>query len=234
MKQGIIGEVTLGLGMSYCPTRKEFIAGILAAAGGLASTLIGGAASAAAERAAAARQRAEEAKENAYYNRRYNEDFIDKAAGQNLVRRAKDIYDRQIRHAQGAAAVGGGTDAAVQMAKDSANKAVGDTIADISAQDTARKESADAQHRAAESRFAQMDMQRESQRGQNIAQVASGLSNAVFQAAGSLAGSTSLKGGSNQSTHLAQQSPSTVGSTSASTVSPYVEIDPITGKPITI
>ena len=188
MKQGIIGEVTLGLGSAYVPMKKEFIATALSVVGSLAGSLIGGAASAAAERRAEARQRAEEAKEQAYYNRRYNESYVDTAAGQRLITRAKSIYDSQIKKAQGAAAVGGGTDASVQMAKDSANKAVGDTIADMAAQDTARQERADEHHRAAESRFAAMDMQREMQRGQNIANVASAASNAIFQAGSALAG----------------------------------------------
>ena len=209
MKQGIIGEVTLGLGSAYVPVRKEFIATALSVVGSLAGSLIGGAASAAAERRAEARQRAEEAKEQAYYNRRYNESYVDTAAGQRLITRAKGIYDSQIKKAQGAAAVGGGTDASVQMAKDSANKAVGDTIADMAAQDTARQERADEHHRAAESRFAAMDMQREMQRGQNIANVASAASNAMLQAGSALAGSTSLKGSSNQSTSVAKSAANT-------------------------
>lgn len=201
--------MTLGLGSAYVPMKKEFISAIIGAVGGIASGLIGGAASAAAARRAEAKQRADEAKEQAYYNRRYNESYVDTAAGQRLITRAKSIYDSQIKKAQGAAAVGGGTDASVQMAKDSANKAVGDTIADMAAQDAARQERADEHHRSAESRFAAMDMQREMQRGQNIANVASAASNAIFQAGSALAGSTSLKGSSNQSTSVAKSAANT-------------------------
>lgn len=213
MKQGIIGEVTLGLGSAYVPKKKEFIGAIIGAVGGIASALIGGAASARAAKRAEDKQRADEAKEQAYYNRRYNESYVDTAAGQRLITRAKSIYDSQIKKAQGAAAVGGGTDASVQMAKDSANKAVGDTIADMSAQDTARQERADEQHRAEQRRFSQMDMQRELQRGENIAQVASAASNALMQGASLAAGSTSLKGSSNQSTSVPSSTPAQVSPT---------------------
>lgn len=213
MKQGIIGEVTLGMGSSYSPMRKEFISAIIGAVGGIASALIGGAASSRAAKRAEAKQREDEAKEQAYYNRRYNESFVDTAAGQRLVNRAKSIYDSQIKKAQGAAAVGGGTDASVQMAKDSANNAVGNTIADMAAQDTARQERADEQHRAEQRRFSQMDMQREIQKGENVAQVASAASNAIFQAGSALAGSTSLKGSSNQSTSVPSSTPAQVSPT---------------------
>lgn len=230
MKQGIIGEVTLGLGSAYVPKKKEFIGAIIGAVGGIASGLIGGAASAAAARRAESKQRADEAKEAAYYNRRYNEDYVDTAAGQNLVRRANDIYKKQVKQAVGAEAVGGGTNAATQMAKDSANRAVGETIADMAAQDTARKERADEQHRAAESRFAAMDMQREMTKGDNVAQVAAMASNAIMQGASAIEGSSSLKGGSNNGTSVEKPASGSVTSVSTSAPAPSVSTQTFGGN----
>lgn len=196
----------LGIGNAYTPVKKEWIGALIGAVGGLASSLIGGAASSSAAEAAERRQRQQEAKENAWYTRRYNEDYIDTAAGQNLVRRAKEFAKSQWKKASGAQAVAGGTDASVAMAKEAGNRMMGDTIADIATADLNRKQRVDEQHRAAEQQFAQNDINREMQRANNIKEAAQGASNAIFSAAGSLAeGATSaskvpnLAGASNNS-----------------------------------
>jgi hypothetical protein len=196
----------LGIGNAYAPNKKECIAAAIGAVGGLASALIGGAASSSAAEAAERRQKQQEAKENAWYTRRYNEDYVDTAAGQNLVRRAKEFAKSQWKKASGAQAVAGGTDASVAMAKEAGNRMMGDTIADIAAADLNRKQRVDEQHRAAEQQFAQNDINREMQRANNIKEAAQGASNAIFSAAGSLVdGATSaskvpnLAGASNNS-----------------------------------
>jgi hypothetical protein len=180
--------------------KKEWVQVALAAAG-LASSLIGGAKASSAANEAERRQRAQEAKEDALYTRRYNEDYVDTAAGQNLVRRAKEFAKSNARKAAGAQAVSGGTDAATQMAKDAGNKMVGDTLANIAANDTARKDRADMAHQVAQDRFAQMDMNRDMQRAQNITNAAQGASNSLMSAASALGqsskGTTNFMGGSN-------------------------------------
>ena len=174
----------------------------LALAGaGLASSLIGGMQASSAAKRSERRQREQEAKEGAWYARRYNEDYVDTAAGQNLVRRAKEYAKEQWKKAAGAQAVAGGTVAATQMAKDAGNKMVGDTIANIAATDQQRKAQVDAMHRQAEAQFAQQDMARETQRAQSITTAAQNASNAMLSAAGSLgqdSAGTNLNGGSNK------------------------------------
>jgi hypothetical protein len=182
----------------FAPRKKEWVQVALAAAG-LASSLIGGAKASSAANEAERRQRAQEAKEDALYTRRYNEDYVDTAAGQNLVRRAKEFAKSNARKAAGAQAVSGGTDAATQMAKDAGNKMVGDTLANIAANDTARKDRADMAHQVAQDRFAQMDMNRDMQRAQNITNATQQASNAIMQMGSAFSDSTSLAGGSNKS-----------------------------------
>lgn len=180
--------------------RREWLPVALAAAG-LASSVIGGVKSSEAARKAERRQREREAEENAYYTRRYNEDYADTAAGQNLIRRAKDYARENWRKAAGAQAVAGGTDAAAAMAKEAGNKMVGDTLANIAAQDTARKANVDAQHNAARQAFAQQDMARDTARAQAIAQASAAASNAMMSAAGVLgqdSAGSDLMGGSNK------------------------------------
>jgi len=185
------------------PQPKMWIASAIGAGLGLATSLFGGAASAAAAREAEKRQRQQEAKENAWYTRRYNEDYVDTNAGQNLVRRAKDYAREQWKKAAGAQAVAGGTDAATAMAKEAGNKMVGDTIANIAATDQARKDNVDNMHRQAQDKFAQMDMNRELTRAQNITNAAQGASNAIMSVAGAVdqasAAKPSLQGSDNNS-----------------------------------
>jgi hypothetical protein len=190
---------------SFAPVRKEWIATAIGAAASLASSLIGGHKAAQAAREAERKQKAREASENAWYLRRYNEDYADTAAGQNLMRKAKDFANSQWKKAEGAKAVGGGTDASAAMAKEAGNKMVGDTLANISAQDQSKKAQVDAMHRNAQDRFMQMDVNRELQRSQNITNAAQNASNAMMQAGAAVDGAksqantstTSLTGGSN-------------------------------------
>ena len=197
-----IGDGLSGVTLGSLPHQpKLWIGAALGVAGGIASSLIGGNEAAKAARAAERRQREQEAKEEAWYNRRYNEDYIDTAAGQNLVRRAKDYAKEQWKKAAGAQAVAGGTDAATAMAKDAGNKMVGDTIANIAAADTQRKAQVDNMHRQSQAQFAQMDMNREMQRAQNITNAASAASNAMMSIGSAVdqasAKTPNLNGGSN-------------------------------------
>lgn len=181
-----------------CPQPKLWLGAVLGAGAGLASSIIGGIESSKAAKAAEKRQREQEAKERAWYTRRYNEDYVDTAAGQNLVRRAKDYAREQWRKAAGAQAVGGGTAAASQMAKDAGNKMVGDTIANIAATDQSMKAQVDNMHRNAENQFAQMDIARENQRAQNISNAAQQASNAIMQAGLAAEGGGATRGAAQQ------------------------------------
>ena len=199
------GGVRDCLALSSVSQPKLWIGAVIGAAAGLASSLIGGSQASKAAAAAERRQREQEAKENAWYTRRYNEDYVDTAAGQNLVRRAKEYAKENWKKAAGAQAVAGGTDAATAMAKEAGNKMVGDTIANIAATDQSRKAQVDNMHRQAEQNFAQMDMNRELQRAQNITNAAQNASNAIMSAAGAVEQASvkapNLQGGSNNGTY---------------------------------
>jgi hypothetical protein len=206
----------LGMGNAFAPSHKQWIASAIGAGVGLATSLLGGSAAADAAREAEKRQRQAEAREEAWYNRRYNENYVDTAAGQNLVRRAKDYAREQWKKAAGAQAVAGGTDAATAMAKEAGNKMVGDTIANIAATDAQRKDNVDNMHRQAQEKFAQMDMNRELQRAQNITNAAQGASNAIMSVAGAVdqtsAKAPNLQGGSNNGKVATASTPSSPAS----------------------
>lgn len=160
------------------PHRKEWV-GLALAGASLASSIWGGIQSSKAQKEAERRLANEKAANDAWYNRRYNEHTIDTAAGQNMIRMAKDYARETWKKAAGAAAVGGGTDAEVAEAKAAGNKMVGDAIAQIEANDVARKDNVDAAYRARQNQLTQQQMALDQQKASNISQVAGGVSDAL-------------------------------------------------------
>ena len=191
-------------GNAFAPSKKEWVQ-LIPVALSVASSLIGGHKAGQAAREAKKAQKAQEARENSCYSRRYNEDYLDTAAGQNLLRNAQEYAKNQWKKAEGAKAVGGGTEAGAAMAKEAGNRMVGDTIANIAANDVSRKDRVDAMHRNAQEGYTQMDMNRELNRAQNITNAAQNMSNAMMQTASVIDGAkqqagtnnVSLQGGSN-------------------------------------
>lgn len=228
----------LGMGNCFAPSRKEWVAAAIGAAAGIATSLIGGSQASKAAKEAEKRQRRQEAQEEAWYNRRYNEDYIDTKAGQNLVRRAKDFAKENWKKASGAQAVAGGTAAATAMAKEAGNKMMGDTIANIGANDENRKMQADNLHRQAQNQFAQMDMAREMQRAQNITNAAQSASNALMSVGSAVdqasTRSANLQGGSNNSKVVEKPAVQPTSNGTNPYVQDGVEINPLTGEPIVV
>lgn len=196
----IINGAPLGSGDpsgGYAPRKKEWVQLALAGAS-LAASIWGGASAANEQAKAEARLNAEKAKNDAWYRRRYNEHTIDTAGGQNMIRMAKEYARENWKKAQGAAAVGGGTDAATAIVKEQGNKMVGDAIANIEAQDVARKDNVDASYRARQSQLNQQQMSLDQQKAANIASVAGGVSDALMagaQYAGTRSAGTGSPGG---------------------------------------
>ena len=178
-------KITHSLERSFQPQVPHFL-GYAALALGVGSTILGGVQSASAARKAERLRREQDAKNAAWFNRKYNESYIDTAAGRNAIRQATDYAKRQTQRAEGAAAVTGGTDAAVAQAKESSNKMIGDTIGNLAAQDTARKENAEATYLQQQENSTAWQMQNQQMKANAIAQVAQGASNALIQGASML------------------------------------------------
>lgn len=159
---------------------------IMAAAGlaaSVGSSLFGGAKSAAAARKAQREQQYRARAEKAWYEKAYNTDYLDTKAGQNLLRRAQEVSDSYIRRADGAAAVGGGTAASAALAKESANKSIGDAIATIGSKDTARKQSVEDAHMQNVQNQSREREANENERSAQITNAAQNASNAMMTAA---------------------------------------------------
>ena len=161
---------------------KQWIATAAMLAGSVASSLIGGAKARKAAKKAEAENRYRSNAEKAWYDKEYNTDYLDTKAGQNLMRKAQEVQDNYVRKADGAAAVGGGTAASVAQAKESANKAMGDTIANVAAQDTARKAQVSDQHQQNVSQLSRERQQIEQNKAEATSQAAQNMSNTLMQA----------------------------------------------------
>ena len=160
--------------------KKEWVLGAASLALGIGSSLFGANKAKKAARRAQAENQYRTNAEKAWYDKNYNTDYLDTKAGQNLMRRAKEVQDEYIRKADGAAAVGGGTAASVAQAKESANKAMGDTIANIAAQDTSRKQHVEDAHLANTQQLSRERQQIEQQKAQATSDAAQNASNALF------------------------------------------------------
>lgn len=155
-------------------------------AASVASSIIGGAKSASAAREAQEEQRRAKAQEDAILRRKRNESYADTAAGQRLLTNAREAAREVWKREYGRMLVGGGTDAAAAQAKEQGNKLVGSTLANMAANDTARKDKADYAQIESDRRHAQIMSGYEQQRAQAITQAASQASNAMMSAAGAL------------------------------------------------
>ena len=160
--------------------KKEWVLGAASLALGVGSSLFGANKAKKAARRAQAENQYRTNAEKAWYDRNYNTDYLDTKAGQNLMRRAQEVQDEYIRKADGAAAVGGGTAAGVAQAKESANRAMGDTIASVAAQDTARKQQVENAHLQNTQQLSRERQQIEQQKAQATSDAAQNASNAMF------------------------------------------------------
>lgn len=161
---------------------KQWIATAAMLAGSVASSLFGANKAKQAARKAKRENTYRSNAEKAWYDKEYNTDYLDTKAGQNLMRKAQEVQDNYVRKADGAAAVGGGTAASVAQAKESANKAMGDTIANVAAQDTARKAQVSDQHQQNVSQLSRERQQIEQNKAQATSDAAQNMSNALMQA----------------------------------------------------
>lgn len=160
--------------------KKEWlqIAGLALSA---ASSIFGGIKSSQAAADAQAELDAQKARENAWFTRRYNESYVDTAAGRSAINQAKEYARENWKKASGAAAVAGGTDAATAQAKNAGNQMVGNVISNLAAQDTQRRDNAESQHMTRQDNYSAQQRAINQQQANSVATAASGMSNALMQ-----------------------------------------------------
>lgn len=188
-------------------SKKEWIATAAMLAGSVASSLFGSNKAKKAARRAQAENTYRTNAEKAWYDKEYNTDYLDTKAGQNLMRRAQEVQDNYVRKADGAAAVGGGTAASVAMAKEQANKAMGDTIANVATQDTVRKQQVSDAHQQNVMQLSRERQQIETDKANATSQAAQNMSNSLMQAGVNQLGSQLESGKAVNNSDLANPTP---------------------------
>lgn len=185
--------------------------GIASMALGAAGSIFGGISARKAAKKAQKIRRNQQEKEDAWYLRRYNEHYADTAAGQQLLTSAKDYARDNFQRTQGAAAVGGGSTAATAAAKEGGNKVVGQTLGNMAANDTARKDRIDALHHNAQQENAEQNAQTEVNRANQINAAATQAGNALIQGGAAMLQDS----GSSKNTQVPTEAPNAgeVGST---------------------
>lgn len=150
----------------------------IGAIGSIGSAIIGGNAASKAAKQANKLIQQQQRDNQAWYDRRYNEDYSQTAEAQNLMNYAREQAERQFKRAEGAAAVAGATDESVARAKQSANEMLGQTASNIAAQGTARKDAIEQQYLNTKNSLTQQQVQNLQQKAQNISAAAGQASSA--------------------------------------------------------
>lgn len=182
----------------YAPAKKRIWPAIIMAAAAIGSAVYSGSKSSAANKKAQDKLDQEKYLTEAQKRRKLNEDYIDTAAGQNLIRHARQEADKIWKRESGVAAVTGATERKA-MAKEYGNNLVGEAIADIAANDTERKDKIDERYTGYERTLRQqqiaLDQQQALDEAQAGAQLISGLGSAASAYAGTYMGNGSPGGG---------------------------------------
>lgn len=155
------------------------IGALLGAGLKVAGSIYGGYKSAQAAKKAQAQVAQQQADNEAWYNRRYNEDATQRADAQRMITMVKDDIRQRNRAAAGTAAVMGGTTESVGAAKEANNKALADVTGQIVAAGEARKDAIEGQYLARKDALAEKETNFELARAQAIADAVGGVGNAA-------------------------------------------------------
>ena len=161
------------------------IGGIVGGAMNIGASIIGGIKQAKAFKEMQANVKQQQAENQNWYDRRYNEDATQRADAQRLLTMTEESIKNRNKQAAGAAAVMGGTEESVAAAKAANNQALSDTMGQINAQADARKDSIERQY---QTRSADLNNQLNNLTQQKAAATAQAVKG-VADAAGNIASS---------------------------------------------
>lgn len=110
-----------------------------------------------------------------WYDQRYNEDATQRADAQRLLTMTEESIKKRNQQAAGSAAVMGGTEESVAAAKEANNKALSDTMSNISASSDARKDQIEQTYRQKDDDYVNQLNQIEQGKAQAISQAVQGV-----------------------------------------------------------
>lgn len=114
-----------------------------------------------------------------WYDRRYNEDPMQRASAQALFTRVEDSIRNRNRAAAGTQAVMGGTQEALAATKAANNEALAQVASNVAINGEACKDAIEAQYLNRDAQYQQQLNDLEAQRAQNISQAIQGVADAA-------------------------------------------------------
>lgn len=139
---------------------------------GLTTSIMGAIGSARAQRKADQMVAQQKAKNQAWYDRNYNQNYLQRSDAQQILENTRKFYDERLQRSAATNTVMGGTDEALAMEKAAANQAISDTMAGINADASAHKDAIEQNYLNADSALAQQQIAGQQQRAKNISDAA--------------------------------------------------------------
>ena len=112
-----------------------------------------------------------------WYDRRYNEDATQRADAQRILQQTEESIKNRNRQAAGTAAVMGGSEEGVALAKAANNEALSEAASQIAANADARKDNIEATYMSNDNAFVEQLNQIEQGKAQAIADAVQGVTN---------------------------------------------------------
>ncbi len=153
--------------------------GLIGSAVGAGASIFGGIMASKAMNKMKSNVEAQRKSNQAWYDRRYNEDATQRADAQQVLTQTQDMLRRNAEQTAGSAAVGGGTDESVAQAKAQATKTVGDVMSNMNVQADKRKDAIEQQYRANDDNYVNQLNQIEQGKANAISEAVQGVASAA-------------------------------------------------------
>lgn len=153
--------------------------GLIGSAIGAGASIFGGISASRAMKRAKRNIEAQRKKNEAWYERRYNEDATQRADAQQVLTQTQDMLRRNAEQAAGSAAVTGGTDESVAQAKAAATRTVGDVMSNMNANADKRKDAIEQQYMSNDDNYVNQLNKLEIGKANAIGQAVQGVGEAV-------------------------------------------------------
>ena len=108
-----------------------------------------------------------------WYNQKMNEDYMMRSDVQNVLRKQREVLQEQYQRARATNIVAGGTDEALALQQQAANKTMGDTMANIAANASTYKDAIENQYRTQENALSAQQQQIYNNQATQVANAAS-------------------------------------------------------------
>ena len=162
------------------------IGALIGAGLGLASSIAGGIANRNARRKQEQMLAQQQRENQAWYDRRYNEDPTKRADTVRLLTQMQEQIKNRNRAAKGRQAVMGGTEDSTTAVKDANNKTLADTTSQIVASNEARKDAIEQQYQRNKRSIQGQQMQMEAEKSSDTANVVAGVAGTAANIAATL------------------------------------------------